>query len=69
MLAIGMFATIDVLIFREMLGRPIVGFNEVLQTAFAVAIASVLASGLSRRVNLTVDMARSWFNKDTVAWI
>jgi C4-dicarboxylate transporter, DctM subunit len=69
MLVIGVLATVDVLVFRTLLNAPIPGFNEILQTVFAVAIASVFASGLAERANLQVDILLERLGRGTVRWL
>ena len=69
MLVVGILASADVLVFRAILGDPIVGFNEVLQTVFAVAIASVLAAGLAERANLQVDIVGRAVGPRVAAWL
>ena len=56
MLAIGILNLVDIIVFRWLLNAPITGSNELFSTLFSVAIASVLASGLSQRANLEVDL-------------
>lgn len=68
MLIIGVLASLDVLIMRAIFNSPIVGLNEILQTVFAVAIASVFASGLADRANLQVDIIPKFFGKTVTAW-
>lgn len=69
MLIIGVFASLDVLIFRAIFNSPIVGFIEILQTIFAVAIASVLASGFAQRANLQVDLVSRYLSGRAMAWL
>lgn len=69
MLAVGVLATVDVLVFRAMLNAPIPGFIEVLQTVFAVAIASVFAAGLADRANLQVDLLSGWLHPKAGRWL
>lgn len=63
MLLIGMLNLVDIVVFRWLLNRPIAGSNEVFATAFGVAVASVLASGLSSRASLEIDLLSSWIPK------
>ena len=60
MLLVGIATLVDVLVLRTLFNAPLPGFNEVLQTAFAVAIASVLASGLATRAVVRVDVLAGW---------
>jgi tripartite ATP-independent transporter DctM subunit len=69
MLVIGIITSIDLLVLRGLLNAPLPGSNEILQTVFAVAIASVMASGFAQRSNLNVDMLQEWFGRRTAAWL
>ena len=69
MLLISIVTTIDLLILRGLLNKPLAGSNELLQTILAVAIASVLASGFALRSNLNVDIFQTWFGKRTASWL
>ena len=69
MLLISIVTTFDLLILRGLLNKPLAGSNELLQTVFAVAIASVLASGFALRSNLNVDMLQDWFGKRLASWL
>jgi C4-dicarboxylate transporter DctM subunit len=69
MLVISIVTTIDLLVLRGLLNKPLSGSNELLQTVFAVAIASVLASGFAQRANLNVDILQQWFSRRTAAWL
>lgn len=69
MLVIGIITSIDLLVLRGLLNKPLPGSNEILQTVFAVAIASVMASGFAQRSNLNVDMLQDWFGRRTAAWL
>ncbi|MCB1389371.1 MAG: TRAP transporter large permease subunit [Rhodobacteraceae bacterium] len=69
MLLVGVATLVDVLILRPFLNSPLPGFNEVLQTAFAVAIASVLASGLATRAAVRVDVLAGWLGPRWMRWI
>lgn len=69
MLLISIVTTFDLLILRGLLNKPLAGSNELLQTVFAVAIASVLASGFALRSNLNVDILLDWFGKRLASWL
>jgi C4-dicarboxylate transporter, DctM subunit len=69
MLVIGIITSIDLLVLRGLLNAPLPGSNEILQTVFAVAIASVMASGFAQRANLNVDMTQEWFGRRISAWL
>jgi len=69
MLAIGVLVTIDILVFRAALNSPLLGFVEVLQTVFAVAVASVFAAGLAARTNLRIDVLARLLGKRAERWL
>lgn len=69
MLLVGIATMVDVLILRTFFNSPLPGFNEILQTVFAVAIASVLASGLATRTSVRVDVLAPFLGPRTVRWI
>ena len=69
MLLIGILATLDVVVFRAVFNAPLHGFVEVLQTVFAVAIASVFASGLFERANLRVDLLTRVLGPRAERWL
>lgn len=69
MLIIGIATIVDVVIMRSILNRPFAGFNELLQTLFAVAIASVLASGLADRSAIRVDILANLLSQRTKLWL
>lgn len=69
MLLVGFATLVDVMVLRALFNSPMPGFNEVLQTAFAVAIASVLASGLATRAVVRVDALSGWLGPRRTRWI
>ena len=69
MLIIGILATLDVVVFRAIFNAPLHGFIEILQTVFAVAIASVFASGLAERANLRVDLLSRVLGPRAERWL
>ncbi|MCO5160204.1 MAG: TRAP transporter large permease subunit [Mesorhizobium sp.] len=69
MLVIAVITSLDVLILRALLNRPIAGSNELTQTIFSVGIAAVLASGLAQRANLRVDVLSDLVGQRTKSWI
>lgn len=69
MLLVGIATLVDVLILRTFFNAPIPGFNEVLQTVFAVAIASVLASGLATKAVVRVDVLANWLGARCMRWV
>ncbi|MCC2095848.1 MAG: TRAP transporter large permease subunit [Hyphomicrobiales bacterium] len=62
MLVIGALSALDVIVLRSVFNRPITGSNEFLSTIFAVAISSVLASGLAQRASLEIDFLQNIFS-------
>ena len=68
-LFIGILTSIDVVVLRSILNRPIAGSNEPLQTIFAVAIAAVLASGTIRRAHLRVDVIEKYTSSRAKLWL
>ena len=69
MLAVGILATIDVVVLRWFFSAPIPGSNEFLSTIFAVAIAAVLPGGLAQRTALEVDVLKDRLGPDATAWL
>lgn len=69
MVIIGVLTTLDVVVLRAMLKAPIPGSNEFLNTIFAVAIASVLASGLAQRAVLDIDILTNRMGKGAASWL
>ena len=69
MLLVGIATLVDVLVLRTLFNSPLPGFNEILQTVFAVAIASVLASGLATRASVRVDVLGPWLGQRLMRWI
>jgi C4-dicarboxylate transporter, DctM subunit len=69
MVVIGVLTTLDVVVLRAMLKSPIPGSNEFLNTIFAVAIASVLASGLAQRAVLDIDILSNRLGKTAASWL
>ena len=69
MVIIGVLTTLDVVVLRAMLKAPIPGSNEFLNTIFAVAIASVLASGLAQRAVLDIDILTNRLGKGATCWL
>ncbi|HEY8357101.1 MAG TPA: TRAP transporter large permease subunit [Ramlibacter sp.] len=67
MLAIGILSALDVLVLRALFRSPVVGSNEFLSVSFGVALASVLAGGLSSRMTLEIDILSRWLSPRTVA--
>ncbi|MCP8939986.1 TRAP transporter large permease [Alsobacter sp. SYSU M60028] len=67
MLLTGILSLVDIIVFRWLLNSPIAGSNEIFGTVFAVAIAAVLASGLSQRATLEVDIMAGRLPARTVA--
>jgi len=69
MLLVGIATLVDVVVMRSLFNSPLPGFNEILQTAFAVAIASVLASGLATRAVVRVDVLAGFLGARAMRWI
>ena len=69
MLAVGVLATVDVVVLRSLFSAPIPGSNEFLNTIFAVAIAAVLPSGLAQRTALEVDVLKDKLGPYGSAWL
>lgn len=68
MLLIAMLTVIDILL-RWLFNASVPGFNEVLETGIAVAVASTFPAGAANRVNLTIDLLASRFADPTKAWL
>jgi len=68
MLVIGTLTAADAILLRSIFNAPIAGSNEFLSTIFAVAIAAVLASGLSQKATLEVDFLKDAFGPRTRMW-
>ncbi|RWI57079.1 MAG: TRAP transporter large permease subunit [Mesorhizobium sp.] len=68
-LIIGIATIVDVVVMRSILNRPFAGFNELLQTLFAVAIASVLAGGLADRSAIRVDILANLLSQRAKLWL
>lgn len=69
MLLIAVVMSLDVLVLRALLNRPIAGSNELTQTVFSIGIAAVLASGFAQRANLRVDVLSRFFGVRGKAWV
>lgn len=69
MLVIGALTALDVIVMRSLFNSPITGSNEFLSTIFAVAIASVLASGLAQRASLEIDFLQNLFSERVNRWM
>jgi tripartite ATP-independent transporter DctM subunit len=59
MLAMAVLSAADVLVLRAIFNAPLAGSNEIFQTFFAVAVASVFANGYAERAHLNVDILGS----------
>lgn len=69
MLGVALMTAADVIILRWLLNSPITASNEIFQLVFSVALASVLASGISERATLQVDIMKAYFSKAAVEWL
>ncbi|MGB3247032.1 MAG: TRAP transporter small permease subunit, partial [Sulfitobacter sp.] len=69
MLGVALFTVVDVVILRAIFNAPFSASNEVFQMLFSVAIAAVLASGLSDRATLQIDLLEAVLPESLVAWL
>ena len=54
---------------RFLLGISILGLNEIMSLAFAIAITACLPAGLAAGINLKIDVAARLFSGRTTAWL
>ncbi|MWB78360.1 TRAP transporter large permease subunit [Pseudooceanicola sp. 216_PA32_1] len=69
MLAVALFTVADVIILRAIFNAPFAGSNEVFTMLFSVAIAAVLASGISDRATLQIDILDTVLPERVVNWL
>lgn len=69
MLGIAIFTVFDVIILRAIFNAPFSASNEIFQMLFSVAIAAVLASGISDRATLQIDLLESFLPRGVVGWL
>ena len=68
MLAIAILTVVDILL-RWLFSASVPGFNEVLETGIAVAVAATFPAGAANRVNLTIDLLAPRFGTRLASWL
>lgn len=69
MLGVALITTFDLVVMRWLFNAPNAGLNEIFQTVFPVALASILASGLCDRASLEINLMGTVFSARTVQWL
>ncbi len=68
MLAISGITMLDVLA-RWLANAPVLGLNEIVAMLFAVTITSCLPYGISKDINLRLDLLETWIRGRLAAWV